>query len=67
MYLIDTNIWLELLLDQVNTLEDNECRKLDFDDAYQYFAARKAGIKIISFDKDFDKTKLGKETPGEIK
>lgn len=29
---------------------------LDFDDAYQYLSAEKLHLKIVSFDKDFDKT-----------
>jgi len=39
---------------------------LDFDDAYQYRIAEKYKLTIVSFDKDFDKTKLGKRTPTEI-
>lgn len=39
---------------------------LDFDDAYQYRIAEKCKLTIVSFDKDFDKTKLGKRTPTEI-
>jgi predicted nucleic acid-binding protein len=39
---------------------------LDFDDAYQYRIAEKYKLTIVSFDKDFDKTKLGKRTPAEI-
>jgi len=39
---------------------------LDFDDAYQYRIAEKYKLTIVNFDKDFDKTKLGKRTPAEI-
>jgi len=39
---------------------------LDFDDAYQYRIAEKYKLTIVSFDKDFDKTKLGRRTPTEI-
>ena len=39
---------------------------LDFDDAYQYRIAEKYKLTIVNFDKDFDKTKLGKRTPTEI-
>lgn len=130
MYLLDTNIWLERLLDQeksgivgklldkittdylyitdfafhsicvimdrlnslnaldkfVNdlfingnvtitslrpTVVKNICKtidkyNLDFDDAYQYVAAEKYDLQIISFDSDFDNTKIGRKTPGEI-
>ncbi len=40
--------------------------KLDFDDAYQYVAAEKHNLTIVSFDGDFDRTERGKKTPGEI-
>lgn len=39
---------------------------LDFDDAYQYAVAEKHDLRIVSYDKHFDKTKLGRATPGEI-
>ncbi|MCX7854436.1 MAG: PIN domain-containing protein [Anaerolineae bacterium] len=39
---------------------------LDFDDAYQYVAAEKHGLTLISFDADFDRTPLGRRTPGQI-
>jgi len=38
---------------------------LDFDDAYQYLAAEKHDLQLISFDRDFDKTKRGRKEPGE--
>lgn len=34
---------------------------LDFDDAYQYVAADKYGLAIISFDSDFDRSERGKK------
>jgi predicted nucleic acid-binding protein len=40
--------------------------QLDFDDAFQYFAAEKFDLKIVSFDSDFDRTPRGRITPGEI-
>ena len=39
---------------------------LDFDDAYQYVAAEKYHLTIVSFDSDFDRTDLGRKTPGEV-
>ena len=39
---------------------------LDFDDAYQYVAAEKYNLTLISFDTDFDRTKQGRKTPGEV-
>jgi len=40
--------------------------KLDFDDAYQYVAAEKYDLIIVSFDEDFDITERGRKTPIEI-
>ena len=40
--------------------------KLDFDDAYQYVAAEKYNLTLVSFDGDFDCTERGKKTPAEI-
>ena len=39
---------------------------LDFDDAYQYVAAEKYNLTIVSFDTDFDRTGRGRRTPDEI-
>jgi len=38
---------------------------LDFDDAYQYLAAQRNGLAIVSFDADFDRTKLGRLLPAD--
>jgi predicted nucleic acid-binding protein len=53
----------------------NYCQKLntaqrfslDFDDAYQYIAAEKYGLAIISFDSDFGRTEKGRKPPDDIK
>ena len=39
---------------------------LDFDDAYQYVAAEKHNLTIVSFDKDFDRTDRGRKIPSEV-
>ncbi|HHF09552.1 MAG TPA: type II toxin-antitoxin system VapC family toxin [Methanomicrobia archaeon] len=40
---------------------------LDFDDALQSYIATKLGVKIVSFDKHFDKVKgLDRVTPKDI-
>lgn len=39
---------------------------LDFDDAYQYVAAEKYQLVIVSFDSDFDITARGRQTPGQV-
>jgi uncharacterized protein len=36
---------------------------LDFDDAYQYVAARNNDLILVSFDKDFDTTDIKRNTP----
>jgi len=38
----------------------------DFDDAYQYVAARKHGLTLVSLDADFDRTDRGRKTPAEL-
>ena len=40
--------------------------KLDFDDAYQYTAATKYKLQLVSFDTDFDHTEGGRKTPSQI-
>ena len=39
---------------------------LDFDDAYQYLAAEKNHLILVSLDQDFDGTPLGRKAPGEL-
>lgn len=39
---------------------------LDFDDAYQYQAAEKYQMQLISFDRDFDRTDRGRKEPSEV-
>lgn len=39
---------------------------LDFDDAYQYAAAEKYNLAIMSFDSDFDRTDRRRKTPAEV-
>ena len=36
---------------------------LDFDDAYQYVAADRYGLMLVSFDSNFDRTERGRKTP----
>lgn len=40
--------------------------RLDFDDAYQYTIAEKHDLNLVSFDKDFDRTPCGHQTPQAI-
>ena len=52
--------------DMVSVIEAAQRFNLDFDDAYQYAAAEKYGLTIVSFDADFDRTEQGRKTAGEI-
>lgn len=45
-------------LDNVSTRFD-----LDFDDSYQYLAARNNDLQLISFDKDFNRTDINRKEP----
>jgi predicted nucleic acid-binding protein len=40
--------------------------RLDFDDAYQYVAAEKHSLSLVSFDADFDRTERGRKTPQAV-
>ncbi len=40
--------------------------KLDFDDAYQHAAAEIHGFKIVSFDRHFDRTRIGRVSPSQV-
>ena len=40
--------------------------RLDFDDAYQYAVAKSQGLSSVSFDADFDRTDLARQTPAAI-
>ena len=49
-----------------DTVEARKRFRLDFDDAYQYVAAEKHGMTLVSFDADFDLTDRGRRTPADI-
>ena len=56
-----------VLPEEIQSLIDVMHRfNLDFDDAYQYTAAEKYDLVIVSFDGDFNRTSRGKKTPEEI-
>lgn len=55
---------VSLNLDDLNVLpEVAQSLRLDFDDAYQYVLAERWGLRLVSFDADFDGTPLGRITP----
>ena len=39
---------------------------LDFDDAYQYVLAKRHHLTFVSFDTDFDRTDLPRQTPAKL-
>ncbi len=49
MFIVDTNIWLELLLGQEN--------------AEQTIAMKRNNLELITFDKDFAKQNVKSHTP----
>ncbi len=62
MYLIDTNVFLEILLtlskrsyEDLAEIKRKLC--LDFDDAYQYKIAREHDLEIVTIDGDFERVK----------
>lgn len=52
--------------DHFKIIEAMENYSLDFDDAYQYVAAKKMNLVIISFDSDFNKTPEKRVLPGQF-
>ncbi len=52
--------------DLPGVLEVMERFNLDFDDAYQYIAAEKHALTLVSLDADFDRTPAGRKTPQQI-
>jgi len=52
--------------DMRNIVQTARKFNLDFDDAYQYVAAEKLNLTLVSFDDDFDRTELGRQTPVQI-
>jgi len=57
---------ITLLPEDMDVVSDVAQRfALDFDDAYQYAAAEKYDLTIVSFDDDFDRTERKRKTPAE--
>ncbi|MEJ2672406.1 MAG: PIN domain-containing protein [Deltaproteobacteria bacterium] len=55
---------LRLGLDDIQkVIEVGQTFGLDFDDSYQYVTAEKFNLELLSFDRDFDRTPLGRKTP----
>jgi uncharacterized protein len=41
-------------------------QRLDYDDAYQYVVAEQYNLILVSFDRDFDSTERGRQTPSQV-
>ena len=52
--------------DMRNVIETGALYNLDFDDAYQYVAAERYGLTLVSLDAHFDKTERGRKAPGDL-
>jgi predicted nucleic acid-binding protein len=52
--------------DMASVIQAARQYNLDFDDAYQYAAAAKNNLTLVSFESDFDRTDQGRKTPTEI-
>ena len=55
-----------LVEDMASVIQAAQQYHLDFDDAYQYVAAAKNNLNLVSFDSDFDRTDRGRKRPAEI-
>ena len=52
--------------DELNALNSMKKFKLDFDDSMQIYLCEKHNLKIISFDKHFDKTSIKRLEPNDL-
>ncbi len=53
--------------DELNALKIMKTLKLDFDDSIQCCICQKYNLKIISYDKHFDKTPFNRLEPKDLK
>jgi uncharacterized protein len=47
-------------------IKSMEQQRLDYDDAYQYVVAEQYNLILVSFDRDFDSTERGRQTPSQV-
>jgi uncharacterized protein len=52
--------------DMVDLVAITKRFNLDYDDAYQYLAADKHHLLLVSFDGDFDRTDRGRKLPEQV-
>ena len=53
-------------IEEKNIVDLMETMPLDFDDALQYFVASQLRLTLVSFDSDFDRTRIMRVEPGAI-
>ena len=53
--------------DELNVIRAMKKLKLDFDDSLQFHVCQKNDLKIISYDKHFDKTTIKRLEPNDVK
>jgi len=51
--------------DMDTVLQTMDSFRLDFDDAYQYVAAEKYDLTLVSLDSDFDRTLRSRKSPAQ--
>jgi uncharacterized protein len=47
-------------------IKSMEQQRLDYDDAYQYVVAEQYNLILVSFDREFDSTERGRQTPSQV-
>jgi predicted nucleic acid-binding protein len=52
--------------DEVKVCEAAKEQGLDFDDALHYHICKKFDLKLVSLDRDFDKTDIKRVAPGDV-
>jgi len=55
-----------LVEDMTSVIQATQQYNLGFDDAYQYAAAAKNNLTLVSFDSDFEPIDQGRRAPAEI-
>jgi predicted nucleic acid-binding protein len=59
-------IFATTLADETEIVRKMEALRLDFDDCLQYYVAELFGLELVSFDTDFDRTKIGRIEPKDM-
>jgi len=54
------------IVDEIKIVKLMKNLKLDFDDSVQYYFAKTKSLKLISFDRDFDKSGIERIEPHKV-